>query len=169
MNEKLLRIYLNDHLAGSVGAIGQAEHCLAHNRESELGAFLERLLKEIEEDQAVLKDLIGRIGGAENPLKKTAAWVSEKVQRIKPSGEVIGYSDLNRLEELETLLLGIAGKRALWDLLDAISASDDRLRAVDFRALAQRAQRQRDEVEAFRIDAARRAFAPGTEATEETP
>ena len=160
MNHDLLTIYLNDHLAGSVVAIEQLEHCLARNPEGALGAFLPRLLREIEADQGVLKDVLTRVGGAENPAKKAGAWVAEKLQRVKPSGDPAGYSDLNRLEELEGIAIGIAGKLALWRSLEAVGPTDDRLRDVDFGALARRAQRQRDEVEPHRLDAARRAFAP---------
>ncbi len=169
MRDKLLRIYLNDHLAGSVVAVEQGEHCLTNNPDGDLAALLTRTLEEIRKDQAVLKDLLDRIGGTENPLKQAASWVSEKVHRAKPSGEVLGYSDLNRLEELEMLVIGITGKRALWDGLDAACASDDRFRGVDFRALALSAQRQRDAIEPHRIEAARRAFASRAEETEGTP
>lgn len=169
MPDTLLRIYLNDHLAGSVAAIGQGEHCLSKNPDGDLAALLTWVLEEIREDRAVLQDLVDRIGGAENPLKQAVSWVSEKVERAKPSGEVLGYSDLNRLEELETLAIGIIGKRTLWDGLGAVCASDERFRGVDFRSLAQRAQRQRDALEPHRIEAARRAFASRAAETGETP
>ena len=169
MRDDLLRIYLNDHLAGSVVAIEQIEHCLDKNLKGELGAFLSRLLSEIKEDQTVLKDVLARVGGAESPVKKAAAWAFEKVHRAKPSGEAAGYSDLNRLEELDGVATGVSGKLALWRALEVVSASDDRLRDIDFRTLAQRAQRQRDEIEPHRIDAARRAFVPRAAETEEAP
>lgn len=169
MRDDLLRIYLNDHLAGSVVAVEQIEHGLAHNPEGELGDFLDWLLGEIKEDQAVLKDVLARVDGTEDPVKKVAAWVLEKAHRAKPSGEIAGYSDLNRLEELEGLAIGVAGKLALWRTLEAVSEPDVRLRDIDFRALAERALRQRDEIERHRIDAARRAFAPRAAETEEAP
>lgn len=160
MSHDLLTIYLNDHLAGAVAAIEHIEHCLARNPEGALGAFLPRLLREIEADRDVLKDVLARVGGSENPVKQAGAWVAEKVQRVKPSGDPAGYSDLNRLEEFEGVAIGIAGKLALWRSLEAVSPTDERLRDIDFGALARRAQRQRDEVEPHRLDAVRRAFIP---------
>ena len=158
MNDAHLRIYLNDHLAGSVVAVEQAEHCLAHNEAGALGALLPRLLAEIRDDQGVLEGLLGRIGGTENPLKQAAAWVAEKAHRAKRSGDLLGYSDLKRLEELEMLVLGVAGKQVLWEALGATCASDDRFRDVDFPALAASARQQRADLEPHHLDAARRAF-----------
>ena len=159
MNDDLLRIYLNDHLGGSVGAIAVLEYCAEQNPDGALGTFLSRLLEEIQADQQVLQDLIHRIGGTENPLKKTAGWLSEKLHRAKPSGEILSYSDLTRLEELEELVAGITGKKALWDTLAAVCEADPRFQGVDFPALSQQAQRQRDELEPHRLAAARLAFA----------
>jgi hypothetical protein len=157
MKDDVLRIYLNDHLAGSVGAIEVIEHCLANNAEGPLGTFLPRLLEEVKEDQEVLKDILERIG-IENPVKQAMAWLAEKVHRVKYGGEGLGYSDLKRMEELEALVIGVHGKRALWKVLDSICSADPRLQDIDYAALAERAQKQQDELEPHRITAARRAF-----------
>ena len=47
-------------------------------------------------------------------VKVTAAWVGEKAGRLKPNGQLTGYSPLSRVVELEGLSLGIEGKRLLW-------------------------------------------------------
>lgn len=161
LDEKMLRIYLNDHLAGSVIAIELIERCHKHNTEGPLGEFLPGLLAEIREDQAVLKELLKRIGSMEDPAKKAFAWLGEKFARLKTDGEPFSYSDLSRLEELELLVLGIRGKLALWSVLEQVAQADQRLGWTDFRELAERARRQHDEVEEFRIEAARRAFLSG--------
>jgi hypothetical protein len=158
MTDDLLKIYLNDHLAGSVAGLELAERAAGNNAGSALGAFLAELRAEIEEDQAVLKDVLHRVGGVENPLKKAAAWVAEKAGRLKLNGEITEYSDLSRVEELEGLLLGVRGKRALWAVLDEVGRADDRLGGLDFGALGQRAQRQEEQIDAHRLDAAHVAF-----------
>ncbi|HMB93941.1 MAG TPA: hypothetical protein VKP65_24035 [Rhodothermales bacterium] len=169
MNDNLLRIYLNDHLGGSVGAIEVLEYCIEKNPDGALGALLCHLLKEIQADQKVLKDLLNRIEGTENPVKKGVAWVSEKIHRAKPSGEIFGYSDLTRLEELEELTVGITGKQSLWQSLHIVGEADVRFHDVDFQALARRAQQQRDELEPHRLDAARYAFVSRAEEIEGIP
>ena len=160
MNDAALRMYLNDHLAGSVVAVEQAEHSLAHN-DGALGDLLSLLLHEIRADQAVLENLLDRIGGTENLLKQAAAWAAEKAHRAKPSGNVLGYSDLKRLEELELLVLGISGKKALWEALGVACGANARFRDTNFSALSESAQRQHDAIEPHRLDAARLAFCVG--------
>jgi hypothetical protein len=59
--------------------------------------------------------------------------------------------------ELESLAIGIAGKRAMWQALDDV-ASEDRIGRHDFWRLAERADDQLSRVEALRLDTARMAF-----------
>ena len=158
MRDDYLGIYLNDHLAGSVGAMELVERCRSENQGNELGVFLTRLHAEIDHDQGVLKDLIARMGASESATKKAAAWVVEKVARLKMNAQLTEYSPLSRVEELEALALGILGKKALWDVLDATVRTDGRFQGLDFGTLSQRAQRQHDDVERFRVEAARIAF-----------
>ena len=115
----LLALVLNfvptvgDHLAGSVAGRELAERCLTSNAESPFGNFLRDFLTEIEEEQAVLKTLLGRLDGRENPLKTAAAWLGEKAGRVKFNDRLVRYSDLSRLEELEGLVMGVRSKLAL--------------------------------------------------------
>lgn len=162
MRDELLNTYLNDHLAGSSAAVKLIEHCRANNPEGALHAFLSQLLVDVKEDKAVLEDLSDRIGGKENPAKKGAAWLLEKMRRLKRNKNFFGYSDLARLEELEALALGVQGKLTLWVTLEAVCRLDDRFSGVDFQRLQERARRQHDQVENYRIEAAHKAFSPGT-------
>jgi hypothetical protein len=87
-----------------------------------------------------------------------AGWTLEKIRRLKPNGVLLKYTPLARVVELESLLIGIAGKRAMWQVLDDVAASDDRLGPHYFSSLAERADDQLSRVEALRLDAARTAF-----------
>lgn len=158
MNDRLLRTYLNDHLAGAEAGLQLAEDCLAHNPTGPLAAFLPELVAEIEEDRDVLKDLYGRLHSRENVLKKSMTWLFSKMSRLKLEHALLQYSDLTRLEELEGLLLGVRGKRALWESLEA--AADERFSDIDFHRLQQRAEHQLARLEAHHHEAARHTFAP---------
>jgi hypothetical protein len=151
----LLRIYLNDHLAGAAVGLSLARRSLASNRGGELGAFLERLVREISEDRRSLRDVMKVLGARENPVKQALAAAMERVGRLKPNGQVRGYSDLSRLIELEALVAGVTGKLALWRSLQAAEIEVP----VDLERLAARAQAQVDELELHRREAARRALA----------
>ncbi len=159
MNDKLLRIYLNDHLAGSIAGVELAKRCLSNNEEGGLGSFLRWLVDEIEEDRAALEKLMSQLGFATDRVKQASAWAAEKVGRLKPNGQLTGYSPLSRFEELEGLCLGVEGKLSLWRALQAISGHDSRLAVVDLDLLIKRAEEQRAGLEEHRLEAARTALA----------
>ncbi len=155
MDTKLLGIYLNDHLAGSVVGVELARRAASQNEGTELGSFLAELAEDIEEDRDALKSVMAHLGVTENRVKMPIAWAAEKVGRLKPNGQLTGYSPLSRLIELEGLALGISGKLALWRSL-AATRSD--LEAFSLETLIARAESQRDGVEKHRVQAAREAF-----------
>jgi hypothetical protein len=96
------------------------------------------------------------LGVGRDRFKPAGAWVAEKLGRLKPNGQLRGYSPLSRLIELEGLYMGISGKARLWKVLE--STVGDRLPEAGFAALAERADRQRAEVEALEEAAAELAL-----------
>lgn len=152
VSRKLLGLYLNDHLAGAALGLELVRRTARENKDSALGSFLANvLLPEIEEDRRTLQRLMGQIGIAPSRPKVAAAWLAEKLGRLKLNGELWRYSPLSRLVELEGLAVGIEGKRALWLALEA--ARLDGLSGFDFQALAERAEFQRSRVEEHRLAA----------------
>ena len=158
MNQRLLGIYLNDHLAGSIAGREVAKRSLQNNSEGPLGTFLRSLVGDIEEDRGTLMRLMERLGIPVSPVKPGIAWAAEKVGRLKLNGQLVGYSPLSRLEELEFLSLGVEGKLLLWRSLESVSSSEERLSGFDFATLLKRAEVQREELERFRLEAAVDAF-----------
>ena len=82
----------------------------------------------------------------------SSAGSSPAVGRLKLNGHLTGRSPLSSLVELEAVEVGVYGKLLLWQVL-----RDRRPRgagAVDLDELIRRAQRQLDEVERHRRDAA---------------
>jgi hypothetical protein len=151
-----LGTYLNDHLAGSTVGRELSKRAAGENRGTPLGTFLEKLHAEIVEDRQTLRDVMDALDVGEDHLKTIAARVGERVGRLKPNGNLLSYSPLSRVVELEGLGLGVHGKASLWRALMLVD--DPRLEPFDFAALEQRAKRQRDGLEKHRIEAARLAF-----------
>jgi hypothetical protein len=89
-------------------------------------------------------------------VKIAVGWTAEKVGRLKPNGQLRGYSPLGRLLELETLLGGINAKHALWRALEQADAVDEARLA----RLARRAQRQAAVVRRLHGEAAALALGP---------
>lgn len=140
-----LAIYLNDHLAGATAGVELARRLRASNREDDtFGRPLDRICDEIEADRAALANVIERLGFSRSKIKPAGAWIAEKLGRLKLNGQLRGYSPLSRLIELEGLLIGITGKRALWQTL--ANHNDANRLGIDFERLTERAEEQRSTV-----------------------
>jgi hypothetical protein len=118
---------------------------------------LEGICAEIEADRTTLEEVMERLAVKRNTAKIAGAWTAEKLGRLKLNGRLRGYSPLSRLLELEMLHIGITGKLELWQALQRTLGS--KLSDVDFSALIQRAESQRQTVERLRLDAATEALA----------
>jgi hypothetical protein len=156
--EVQLRTYLNDHLAAATGGVELAKRCLGANRGTPLGDYLEQFLSEITEERDVLVDLISRFGFRHATPKITLANLGEKVGRLKLNGQVLGYSDLARLIELEGLTVGVRAKLGMYQALDAVQDAYPELAEMDIERLEELARGQHDRLEHFRREAARVAF-----------
>jgi hypothetical protein len=148
MANKYLAIYLNDHLAGATGGLELVKRARGSNQGTQLGETLLALQAEIAEDRETLRQLMSKLGVREDPVKKAAGWVAEKVGRLKLNGEITSYSPLSRLVELEGLLLGVSGKQSMWKALEA--SHGERLAGFDLDALAKRAESQKRRLSAAR-------------------
>ena len=160
MNAKHLTNYAKDHFAGSVAAVELLDHLISSHRGKTDEQFFIRLRQEIGEDQEVLEELLHDLDGSGGALRNTAAFLSEKLARVKLLLEDPSGGQLARLEKLEALALGIEGKRALWRALLAVVDEIPALRQLDLARLDQRADDQRKRVETRRVEAAREAFVP---------
>jgi hypothetical protein len=158
MNRENLTTYLNDHLAGSVAALGLLDHLVETTKSTAHEEFFRTLRVEVAADQDVLRTLLEKFSAPESTLRKAGAWLMEKAARVKLRIDGSAGSAMDRLEALEALLLGIIGKRGLWL---ALAASVEPLENVDFARLVGRAEQQIETVETKRIEAAREAIGDG--------
>lgn len=154
---RLLAIYLNDHLAGATAGVELCRRAAAANRDEEaFGDALGDLCTEIEADRETLRRLLEELGIRRDPVKPALAWVGEKLGRLKLNGRLTGYSPLSRLLELEALSIGIHGKQRLWESLQR--SFGEGVAGFDFQALAERARRQQEQAEELHSVAAARAL-----------
>jgi hypothetical protein len=137
-----LAIYLQDHLAGATFGVELARRARAQNEGTELGHFLDHLADEIERDRDELAAIMDGLAVKPDPLKSAAAWAAEKLGRLKRNGHLVSYSPLSRLVELEWLIAGVSGKRALWQALLERAERDERLDRARLESLIEAAERQ---------------------------
>ena len=156
-----LKRYLQDHLAGSVAALQLMETLADHERGLPLEQKLRGLHYEVTEEQERLKAILARVEGEESPLKRAAAWLTEKLHRARLRLVERTDPSLARLEGLESLALGLQGKLALYRALEDVAAREPRLAGYPFAALQARTLIQHAMVEQERMAALRTAFAPG--------
>ena len=154
---KELDSYLNDHLAGSVGALELIAHWAKLCRGKPLGAFFTDLESEIKADQDRLRDLMRCLGVEESKVRQASAWAAEKLglARFVIAGDQPG--GLGLVLALEGLIMGITGKQLLWRALGATNLP--KTEGFDFKELQRRAEKQIERTEAERIRAAQQTFA----------
>ena len=145
-----LDAYLNDHMAGSAAAVELVERIRDNNPGTALAAHMD-----------TLEQLMERLGVTPSRPKQVAGKVLETLSRFRLNERVTGSADVTRLMEIETLSLGIEGKRSLWESLAQVASSRPELAGVDLQALVARAVDQRSGLEPFRLEAAATALAPG--------
>jgi hypothetical protein len=159
MSDDVLRIYLNDHLAGATAAIDLLQHLTKLRPESDAQQRYARLRREIEEDKQVLQNILTGLGGTESPVRKAAGWLSGKLGQVKMAIDDTGDDQLRVLEALEALSLGIQGKLSLWRALATVASRVPPLQSVDFGRLQQRASEQFEQVDGERLQVAKAALA----------
>jgi hypothetical protein len=158
MSSAHLSTYLNDHLAGAVAGVSIIEAAIAHIADKQDAETLDQVRREIDEDKAELEKLISSLDIDESTFRKATGWISEKMAEIKLRFDDPEAGELFVFEALEALSLGIEGKRSLWKLLSFASEKNPKLQDVDYERLIERAEGQRDRVEALRINIGARAL-----------
>lgn len=158
LGDDRLSIYLNDHLAAATAGAHLARRAAGSNQGTTYGPGLEAVANEIEEDRAALADVMRRLSVRHDRLKTALAWGAEKAGRLKLNGQLVGYSPLSRLEEIETLSLAVDGKLGLWRVLRSTHGPDPRLADVGLDDLIDRARSQRRRLERLRMRAADEAL-----------
>ena len=150
--------YLNDHLAGSVGAIELLDRMVEGCAGKPLERFFRDLRDDVQHDQEQLRELMQKIGVKESTVRKAGAWVAEKLTRPKIDLGEGSKEEVGVFLGLEALVLGITGKRSLWRALQAASRTVPALARLDYAGLEKRSIEQCERVEARRLEIARAVF-----------
>jgi len=158
--QRLLSIYLNDHLLGASGGVDLFERAAGADRGTPAGPTLDRLAVQVAEDRRALLAVMRRLGVRVRYYKVAVGWTLEKLARVKTNGRLVSRSPLSDLVELEGLRLGVQGKEAGWRALAAVADRYDALDRAELECLAERARSQAEELEQLRIGVAARVLCP---------
>ena len=154
MADKPIDLYLNDHMGGATLGTELASQIGDRNDRTPLGDLIAPVAADVEEDRQVLDDLMDRLDVSRNPVKQAGGWLAEKWSRVKFSGAGSGEADHGNFMALETLALGILGKRSLWVALRTIEDQHEAIEELDLDELIARADGQHEIVERARVQAA---------------
>jgi hypothetical protein len=156
--QRLLGIYLDDHLAVLIGGAELVRRTLSETSDPEIRRFLEALLPDLEADRAGAERIARTLGRRPNALKQRLAWAAEKAGRLKLNGRVVGYTPLSRLVELEGAAAVLGASRALWRSLEHAGPAHEREYAA---ARAARADEHLAALEELRLAVAEVVFDGG--------
>jgi hypothetical protein len=155
MRNDHLATYLNDHLAGSVGALEIFDRLIKEHEDQTIVSFFREMKEEIEDDQLQLRQMMGALGVGESSVRKAGAWVGEKLSRAKLT---LGDKGVGFVQALESLVLGIKGKELLWRALLAVQESWPELKRFDLHRLLEHAVTQGVRMDEKRIEIAGSVF-----------
>jgi hypothetical protein len=156
MGNTNLATYLNDHLAGSTTAIELLDRVADIYRD--IAPAVTALRDEIDADRAELRTLLESLDVSESRTRKVGGWLAEKVTQLKFRIDDHSAGSLRLLESLEAVALGVDGKLALWNVLEAVCPSIPPLQNLDYKRLISRADDQRKRLEALRLEAGKAAL-----------
>ncbi len=156
--QRMLAIYLNDHLAGLTGVVELARRAAGAEHRSPLAAPLRTLAQELSADREALREVMSRLGVGVAAYKVGAGWAAEKLGRLKLNGSWVHRSALAPVVELEGLALGIAANAAVWRVLRGLAVSEPALEVARLDHLLDRAAEQADVAERLRLQAAAAAL-----------
>ena len=159
LGKDYLKIYLEDHYAGATAGLELARRSAAANRGNPYGEVLARIADDIEEDRDSLRAVMTDLGVEPARLKVAGAWAGEKAGRMKLNGHLTGYSPQSRVIEIESLVMGVTGKRCLWSALRHVAAQEPRLKVEELERRLERAERHVAELEEQRLKAVSEAVA----------
>lgn len=158
--QRILGIYLNDHLAGATAGTQLARRMTQEHADTPYGEELRTLEVEISQDRQALLRLMTELRAPTRRYKVYGAWVGEKLARAKPNGRLLRRSGLTVLVELEALRTGIAGKAMLWHSLLCAAPTEPLLDTARLEELLRRAERQLTTVDALHRRAAAALLSP---------
>jgi len=151
MDQDLQR-YLNDHLAGSAGAVDLIDNLATRQEDPAEAAFFHSLKAKVEADREQLRNLLTRTHLEESTTLQVAGKLTAGASNLKLKWEGLEPGKLGMLEALEMLTLGIQGKRLLWVLLSEIAPAFPEWKDIRFSDLELEAIEQRDAVEKRRLE-----------------
>ncbi len=163
MRDRYLTIYLRDHYAMAQGGIDFFERVCRQNKGNVVGGRLEEMIVELKEESRDLKRVLDLLHIERSPLKTAGARLAQQAGRLKFNGELLSYSPLSRLLELEGCMAAVTTRRGLWMTLSDAQFVHSALEELPFDSFIARCDRQLEVLQNLHSKAARTMLKAGRE------
>jgi hypothetical protein len=141
---RALAAYLREHLAGADAAIKVVEHLRLTHAGSQEGRLFASLFDEFREEREVVRLLLEQVGASPLSAKRPAGQANAPLLLSASNGE---RGDMSLFRTLESLAIGVQGKRCLWRTLQAVLGDQAIPSARSLAGLEAMAVRQWDAIE----------------------
>ncbi|WP_405526036.1 hypothetical protein OG592_01240 [Streptomyces avidinii] len=158
--QRLLAIYLNDHLAGAGSGVSLIRRMARAHCGTSAGPPLAELAEQIAEDRESLREIMTAFDVPAQWHRVVLGRLAEKAGRVKLNGHLVSRSPLSDVLELEAMRIGVEGKASLWQSLGILAETADHLDRAAVDRLLTRARHQAAVLEELHGDAARRSITP---------
>ncbi|CAM5572514.1 hypothetical protein [Streptomyces avidinii] len=156
--QRLLAIYLNDHLAGASSGVSLIRRMARAHRGTPAGPPLAELAEQIAEDRESLREIMTALDVPAQWHRVVVGRLAEKAGRVKLNGHLVSRSPLSDVLELEAMRIGVEGKASLWQSLGLLADTADHLDRAAVDRLLTRARHQAAVLDRLHGDAARRSI-----------
>lgn len=146
---ELLHTYLQDHHAGAVSGVALFQRVAQGHSRPEVREAVGRVAGEVEQDKAVLEDLMSKVGARPSLVKDGSARVAEVAGQLKPNQRLRERSPLSDLLELEALTGAVLMKLLGWKTL--LELNDPRMPRAMLEELRARAESQAAELDRLHL------------------
>ena len=121
IDEKLLGLYLSDHLTGSTAGLGRLERMAKDFTDTPVHSELAGLAADIGRERDLLRQLIHDLGLRQRPHRQAAAWLAEHAGRLKLNGRLLSRSPMTLVLESELMRAAFLGKIGGWQTLEELA------------------------------------------------
>lgn len=143
-----LRAYLADHLTGSDAAFAVVEQLRSSPAGASEAELFERLHREFSEERRIVRALLESLGGSPLKMRRLLGQAAGSVLQTAAGGEP---GNLSLFRTLESLSVGVQGKRCLWRMAQALEPWLSAPAGKTFQALEVQALDQWQHIEQRRL------------------
>jgi nucleoside-diphosphate-sugar epimerase len=156
----LLGLYLSDHFTGSTAGLERIERMVEAYRDTPFHGELAEIAEQIRAERELIRSVLDALGVPRRPYRQAAAWVAERVGRLKLDGRLLARSPMTAVLEAELMRSAILGKIGGWQTLGE-HAQDLGLDPAQLAELIETAEHQIAMLDRFHQYVRSRAFRRG--------